>query len=230
MTTVVHDDTYPAIDSAKADLSGKAIFISGASRGLGRAMSISFAKAGASMIAVAARGDTSITVKAMQEAVAALGKPEPKILPVKFDVTDRKSVEEAVQKVRDEFGRVDIIIGNAGALANGPITDMDPDEWMRIFNVNVFGIYLLYRSFIPLMLEGGDKTFITVASVGAHVKTPGYSAYQTSKLSVLRLAEFACVEYGDQGFLAYSIHPGNIPTDMLGDVGELPPGLAASKF
>lgn len=216
MTTVVHNDTYPAIDSTKAAFGQKAVFISGASRGLGRAMSVSFAKAGASHIAIGARGDLAETIKAMREAVAKLGKPEPRILPIAFDLADNSSVTEAAQKVRDEFGRIDIVIGNAAIFTAGNIADSasDPNEWIRVLNVNVAGAYLLYRAFIPLMLEGGDKTFITTSSVGSTLRSPGLSAYQTSKLAVLRLAEFVCAEYGDQGVLAYCIHPGNIPTDM----------------
>ncbi|KAI0126745.1 hypothetical protein BJ170DRAFT_684324 [Xylariales sp. AK1849] len=216
MTSVVHNDSYPAIDSSKADFSGKAVFITGATRGLGRAASVSFAKAGASMIALGGRSDSSETVKAMEEAVAKLGKPAPKILSLKIDVSDRKSVDEAAAKVRESFGRIDIIINNAGLLARDQIADSDPDDWWKVFSINLVGPYLVTRAFIPLMLEGGDKTIITTASVGAHKRTPGFSAYQISKVAVLRLMEFVCAEYGDKGVLAYSIHPGNSPTDMVG--------------
>lgn len=225
MTKDVHSDTYPAIDPTKANFKGKSVFISGASRGLGRAMCVSFAKAGASIIALGARGDTSETAKAILDAAAAAGKPAPKILPIKFDVSDKDSVDAAAAKVRQEFGKVDIVIANAAILETGKMTEMDPDAWVRTFTTNTVGLYLLYRSFIPLMLEGGNKTIITVSSVGAHLVGPGYSAYQTSKFTVLRLAEFACAEYGDQGLLAYSIHPGNIPTDIVGGMEGLQPEL-----
>jgi NAD(P)-dependent dehydrogenase (short-subunit alcohol dehydrogenase family) len=70
------------------------------------------------------------------------------------------------------------------------------------------GVYLTKRAFMPLMLKGGAKTIIDVSSIGAHLHTNGASAYQATKLAVCRLAEFVNVEYGDQGLLAYSIHPG----------------------
>ncbi|KAI1209451.1 NAD(P)-binding protein [Annulohypoxylon truncatum] len=225
VTSIVHSDTYPAIDSSKANFNGKAVFISGASRGLGRAMAVSFAKAGASMIAIGARSDLSTTVKEMKTAVANAGKPEPIILPIKFDVSDRKSVDEAADQVKKSFGRVDIVINNAGVLYGSPIVDSDPDEWWKVFQINLVGPYLVARAFIPLLLEGGDKTIITVASVGAHLKSPGLSAYQTSKMAVVRLTEFFVAEYGKRGILAYSIHPGNIPTDMLGGIENAPPEL-----
>ncbi|KAI1849171.1 hypothetical protein JX265_012805 [Neoarthrinium moseri] len=224
MTSVVHNDSYPGIDPSKTDLTGKAVFISGASRGLGRAMSISFAKAGVSMLALGARSDVSETVKAAQEAAAQAGRAEPKILSLKFDVSDRKGVDEAAQTVREQFGRLDILVNNAGLLLTGFIADSDPDDWMRVWSVNLMGPYLLTRAFIPLMLERGDKTIVTVSSVGAHCQMPGLSAYQMSKLAVLRLAEFVCAEYGDKGILAYSVHPGNVQTDMAD--GVVSPELA----
>ncbi|KAI4870387.1 NAD(P)-binding protein [Hypoxylon rubiginosum] len=218
MTSVVHNDTYPEIDSSKANLSGKVVFIAGASRGLGQAQSVSFAKAGASKIAIGARGDLSATEKAMKAAAASAGKPEPAILPLKFDVTDYKSVDEAAAQVKKNFGHVDIVINNAGIIGSSLIADSNPDEWWRILQVNLGGPYLVTRAFIPLLLEGTDKTIVTVSSVGAHLIGPGMSAYQTSKLATLRLSEFIVAEYGDKGVLAYSIHPGNIPTDMLADL------------
>ncbi|KAL7627867.1 hypothetical protein AAE478_002062 [Parahypoxylon ruwenzoriense] len=229
-TTVVHDDTYAAIDPSKVDFSGKAVFISGASRGLGRAMCISFAKAGASMIAVGARSDLSATVKEMKAEAAKAGRSEPNILPLKSDVSDRQSIDDAAAQIKKSFGRLDIIINNAGIFGSGLIADSDPDEWSKVWQVNLVGPYLVARAFIPLMLEGGDKSIITVSSVGAHCISPGLSAYQSSKLAVLRLSEFISVEYGDKGILAYCIHPGNIPTDMIGGPDGLTPELRPGKI
>ncbi|KAI1375691.1 PLC-like phosphodiesterase [Hypoxylon crocopeplum] len=220
-TSIVHNDTYPAIDSSKADFSGKVVFISGASRGLGKAMCISFAKAGASMIAIGARSDLSATVKEMKTAATSVGKPEPTVLPLVFDVTDHKSVDGAAAQVKKNFGHVDIVINNAGKLGTSLIVDSNPDEWWKIWQVNLVGPYLVSRAFIPLLLEGTDKTIITVSSVGAHVISPSLSAYQTSKLAVLRLSEFIVAEYGDKGILSYCIHPGNIPTDMVSEIGGI---------
>jgi NAD(P)-dependent dehydrogenase (short-subunit alcohol dehydrogenase family) len=229
MTSVVHNDTYPEIDSSKADFSGKAVFINGASRGIGRAIGVSYAKAGASMIALGARGDLSDAIKEIREAVETVGKPMPTILEVKFDVTDRKSVDEAAAQVMQAFGRVDIVINNAGKFYISPIVDSDPDVWWNVFQVNMVGPYLVMRAFIPLMLEQGDKTFVTVSSVAACLHTPGVSAYQMAKSAVTRLSEFACGEYGDRGLLAYSIHPGNVRTDMLREVGDLDPIFEPSE-
>lgn len=76
------------------------------------------------------------------------------------------------------------------------------------------GPYLVTRSFLPLLLKGGDKQIVSLSSIGAHVTRSGASAYQTSKLAVLRFTEFIMSEYGDKGILAFAVHPGGVMTDM----------------
>ncbi|KAH6893367.1 hypothetical protein B0T10DRAFT_592314 [Thelonectria olida] len=223
MTSDVHCDTYPAIDPAKSDFTGKAVFITGASRGLGQAMSVAFAKAGASKLAIVARSDLSATVDAINAAARTAGHPNVDVLPIQADLSIPESVEMAAAKVKESFGHLDVVVNNAAVISMATITDSDPTEWLRILTTNVFGPYLVTRSLIPLLLEGGSKTIVNVASVGAHCVTPTLSAYQISKLAVLRLTEFICIEYGDEGILSYSVHPGNIPTDAVGGPEAIPP-------
>ncbi|KAI1426499.1 putative short-chain type dehydrogenase [Xylaria sp. FL1777] len=227
-TSVVHNDTYPAIDSTKADLSGKAVFISGATRGIGRSISVSFAKAGASMIAIGGRSSFSDTVQAMKAAAASAGKPEPKILELKFDVASQESVDAAAAEIKKTFRRLDIVVNNAAAgFVRDLIAETDPDIWWNTMTVNIKGPYLVMRALTPLMLEtGGLSTFVTISSVGSQLRNAGYSAYQTSKLAVLRLTEFLHAEYSAKGIVAFSIHPGNVPTDMtLDSEGKIADGM-----
>lgn len=231
-TSVVHNDTYPAIDPTKADLSGKAVFISGASRGIGRSISVSFARAGASMIAIGGRSDLSATAQEIRAAATAAGRQEPKVLEIKFDVASKESVDAAAVEIKNSFGRVDIVVNNAGLLAEWTnLADTDPDKWWSMMTVNLKGPYLVMRALVPLMLEaGGMKTFVTVSSVGAHLRSPGGSGYQISKLAVLRLTEFLDAEYRDKGVIAFTIHPGNVPTDMtIVSDGKVADELAHSK-
>ncbi|KAI1821083.1 NAD(P)-binding protein [Xylaria intraflava] len=216
-TSIVHSDTYPAIDPTKADLKGKAVFISGASRGIGRSIGVSYAKAGASKIAIGARSSTGETAQAIKAAAASVGKPEPQILELKIDVTNQESVGAMAAEIKKAFGHLDIVVNNAGLLASlGPMVETDPAAWWETLAVNVKGPYLVMRALVPLMLEGESLgTFVTVSSVGAHLRTPGASAYQISKLAVLRLTEFLGAEYGDKGIFGFAIHPGNILTDMV---------------
>lgn len=218
MTVHVHNDTYPAIDPTKADLSGKVVFISGGSRGLGRAMALAFAKAGASSIAVGARSDLSSLANDIRLAAVSANRGPPKFLPVQLDVTDRQSVEQAASTVEREFGHCDVVVSNAGILGKfGLVVDSDPDEWRRVLDVNLYGPYLVSRSFLPLLLKAGDpKYLIHVTSVAAHLVNPMLSAYQTSKVGVMRFAQLLNAEYAAEGVICFSIHPGNCPTDIMG--------------
>ena len=231
MTEVVHSDTYPGIEPSKLNMNGKYVFISGASRGLGRAMAVSITKAGASFIAIGGRSDFTATTEAIREAAAAVGKPTPVVLPLNFEVTDPAAVDAAVAKIRAEFGRIDIVINNAGISGTmTKIAEKDPEEFRQVLDVNINGPYLITRAFIPLMLEaGGDKTFLQIASVGAHILLPGMAAYLVSKAGLMRFAQIIDSEYADQGILAYTIHPGNIRTEILDDF-TIDPTITVGKF
>jgi len=229
MTTHIHSDTYPAISSLSNPSSlNKSVFVVGASRGLGLAMATSFAQAGASHIALGARSSLESLKDALLAAAAKAKRPEPKILCVKLDITSQQSTEEAAKLVEKEFGKLDILINNAGVIGEMKlVADTDPEVWWQTWNVNVRGPYLMTKAFLPLMLKGGDKTIISTSSVGAHLVSPSLSAYQPSKLAVLRFMQFVSEEYKDKGVLAFSIHPGNIPTDMVGGTDGVPENLKA---
>lgn len=150
---------------------------------------------------------------------------------MQIDVTSQKSTEDAAALVEKQFGKLDILLINAGILGSlALIANSDPEEWWETWNVNLKGPYLVSRAFLPLMLKGGDKTIITTSSVGSHVISPSLSAYQSSKLAVLRFMEFMSKEYGDQGVVAFSIHPGNIPTDIVGGKEGLREDLKPSEY
>ena len=192
---------------------------------------MSFARAGASHIAIGARSDLTATEKAIQEAAAAVGKTNPKVLPVKIDITNQGSVDSSAKEVDKIFGQLDILVHNAGTLGKmTPIADSNPNDWWNVWDMNLRGPYLVTRAFLPLLLKGGDRQIVYVTSVGAWVVNEGLSAYQPSKLALSRFTEFVSQEYGEQGLVAFSIHPGNVPgTDILGP-GGVPDALKHSKF
>ncbi|QDS77751.1 hypothetical protein FKW77_004793 [Venturia effusa] len=221
-TTKVHNTTYPFITSSQFNLHGKAVLISGGSRGIGRATVLAFAKAGISYLAVSARSDVSFLSREIENAATSSGKPVPKFLALTMDVTSPESVSAASKKVEEEFGRLDILVNNAGILPEMSLLgDSDPDVWWETMNVNLKGPYLTTRAFLPLLLSSpnGSKCICNVASVGALITTPSVSSYQTSKLAVVRLTEFIAAEYADKGICAFSIHPGNVATDIIGPGG-----------
>ncbi|EED22355.1 oxidoreductase, short chain dehydrogenase/reductase family, putative [Talaromyces stipitatus ATCC 10500] len=212
-TSIDHNDTYPAI--AKACQQGKAVLITGASKGIGRATAISYAKAGAQTIIIAARSNLDEVEKEILAAAKETGKRSPQILKLALNVTDEKNVAEAAAKVKETVGKVDILINNAGYLEEWiPISESDPSEWWKTWEINMKGVYLVTRAILPLVLQSETKTIVNLSSVGAHMTANGASAYQTSKLAVIRFTEFIAAEYGEKGIVAFSIHPGGVFTEL----------------
>ncbi|KAI9665800.1 MAG: putative secondary metabolism biosynthetic enzyme [Bathelium mastoideum] len=212
-TPTIHNTSYPYIDPSKYSLHGKSVLITGASRGCGRAMAIGYAKAGISQLALAAR--SPISTEEILEAAKSAGRPEPKILTLKFSVTDRSEIETAAKLVEEQFGKLDILINNAGYLGNfEPILDSDPDDWWSNWETNIKGIYLVSRAFIRLLLKSELKTVINITSEGANVLLKGASGYMSTKMANLRLSQFLSLDYDEQGLLAYSVNPGGVHTDL----------------
>lgn len=196
------------------------MFITGASKGIGRETALSFASAGAAGIGIGARSGLDDLLEPIAAAAKAAGKAPPQVVAVPLDVTDEASVSAAAATVAKAFPRVDILVNNAGYLEKRcKIGDSDPAEWWSTFNVNVRGPYLVTRAFLPQITspEEGGGTIVNLSSIAAHLLAQGGSAYQTSKLALQRFTEFLDVDHGlntPEGILAFAIHPGGVLTDM----------------
>ncbi|KIX08898.1 uncharacterized protein Z518_03555 [Rhinocladiella mackenziei CBS 650.93] len=218
-TPTIHHDTYSAINtSASVGMVGKHVFLTGASRGLGKGMAIAYAKAGASIIGISARSELDSVKKEIEDAAVSVGRQVPKVVTVEMDVMEPDSVQLAVEKITPMFeGRLDILINNAGYMETWtPIQDANVDDWWTSWNVNIKGQFLVWKAMLPLILEDDSslKTMVNLSSIGAQMSTPGASAYQTAKFALLRLTEFLNVEYGERGLIAYCMHPGAVPTEL----------------
>jgi NAD(P)-dependent dehydrogenase (short-subunit alcohol dehydrogenase family) len=214
-----HQDTYPAISPLLANLSGKSVVITGASKGIGRATALSFARAGCTKFALAARSDLSSLVDdiraAARERNDGTDAADLTVLAVKADVTSEADVQNLASVVKDAFGVVDVLINNAGTTAPWvPLLESEPSAWWSDgFEVSVQGTYLCCRYLLPLVLASQTKTIINLSSLGAHLLVSGASSYQTSKFATCRLTEFLVAEYGNEGLVAVAIHPGGVATE-----------------
>lgn len=204
-----HTDTYDFINPAtKSDHTGHYVFITGASKGVGRSTAIAFAQAGAAGIALGARSDFTSIENEILSAAREAGKAAPKILKLKLDVLSYEDVKSAAKEIEASFGRLDILINNAGYLSTfEKVMDSDPDEYWMNYEVNIRGVYWVTKCCLPLMLKGGEKTIVNISSIGAHGIREGASGYQVTKFAILRFTEYLMVEYGEQGLLSYAVHP-----------------------
>ena len=182
----IRTESYDDLNPTQWDLVGKVVLITGSSRGIGRSIAVSYARANASGIVITGRNAESLadTESAIKEAAQSTGRCHPTVLRLALDVTDNSSVLKAERSVREVFGKLDILVNNAAYLgSNSKITEGDPDDWWLIWTTNIKGPYLVTRAFLPLLSqsEAGDKTIVNVSSIGAHLITSGISAYQVCR-------------------------------------------------
>jgi citronellol/citronellal dehydrogenase len=176
-----------SLEKKEADLKGKVAVVTGASRGLGKAMAIHLARAGAA-VAVAARtveaGQSSLP-GTIHETVTEIEKAGGRSLSVRCDVTREEAVEELIRSVTDQLGGVDILINNAGVTTPEPFLKLSAKKWDLVMNVNLKGTFLCTKAVLPQMVERGSGHIINLSSVLA--RTIKYSIpYGASKAAIER--------------------------------------------
>lgn len=195
-----------------AALAGKVAIITGASRGIGRATAAHFAALGAA-VTLAARDTAALEANA--RAIEAAGG---RALAQPSDVSDERSVEQLFARTVAAFGRVDIVVNSAGAIANVPFPEMEAATWDRVIGVNLRGTFLCCRAAFRQMIPQGGGVIINLSSlsgVKGVEKFPGLSAYNSSKFGVAGLTEILAVEGRSHGIRVLAVSPGAVDTEML---------------
>lgn len=189
-------------------LAGRVAIVTGASRGLGRAIALALARAGAD-IACAARSRDDIEESA--RLIAQLGR---QAIAVPTDVARYPDVESLVARTVAELGRLDVLVNNSGIASVVPLAELDPDEWRRVLDVNLTGVFHGCRAAAGHLIGQRAGKVINVASVIAAVGLPGYAAYAASKGGVVALTRTLAVEWARHGVQVNAIAPGWFVTDM----------------
>jgi NAD(P)-dependent dehydrogenase (short-subunit alcohol dehydrogenase family) len=181
--------------------------ITGSSRGLGRALAEAVLAAGHSLIATA-RNPAQLT-----DLVEQYGD---RVRAVALDVTDEAAAQSAVQAAVGAFGRLDVLVNNAGYGDVSSIEDTPPDEFRAQIETNLFGVVNVTRAAIPVMREQGSGHIIQISSIGGRVGSPGLAAYQTAKWGVEGFSEVLAKEVGPLGVKVTIVEPGGFRTDWAG--------------
>ena len=190
-------------------LDGLATIITGAGRGIGRAIALTYAREGA-RLALVARNVTELEETARQ--AQARGAPTC-VIPT--DVTDRAQVDQMVAKVIDRYSTIDILVNNAGIPGPvGLLQDNDPDHWVQSVQVNLIGTYLCCRAVLPVMVEQDRGQIINLSGAGGMSAWAHMSAYCSSKAAVVRLTEGLAMELAQTNVRVNSLNPGSIHTLM----------------
>ena len=196
-------------------LDDKVALITGAGRGIGRAIALAYANEGA-RLALAAR-----TLDQLEDTAAAAQARGAATLVVEADVTRQASVESMVAQVLARFGRIDILVNNAGIV--GPIGALEDNEvaaWLQTIQVNLVGTYLCCRSVIPAMTGAGSGRIINLSGSGSVSAPYHMSAYGSSKAAIIRLTEILSLELADKNIQVNALGPGSIHTGMWDEITD----------
>lgn len=193
--------------------------ITGSGKGLGKAMAKKFFQEGARV----ATWDRSGLAKGVAEAIDPSGE---KTLYVKADVRDEKQVGSAISEIVKKFGRIDVLVNNAGVSRHKPIEEMSLDLWNEVIDINLTGLFLCCKSVTPIMKSQKRGKIVNIASLGGRTGRPGVGVnYAASKSGVIAITQTLARELGPSGIYVNAIAPGPILTEQT---RQYPPEVFAT--
>ncbi|MCX2934588.1 mycofactocin-coupled SDR family oxidoreductase [Mycobacterium sp. CVI_P3] len=203
-------------------LEGRVAFVTGAARGQGRAHAVRLASEGADVIisdVCATVSDTipypGTTPEDLAETVRLVEAQGRKVLAREVDVRDDAALRQLVADGVEQFGRLDVLVANAGVLSWGRLWELTDEQWNTVIDVNLTGTWRTLRAVVPAMIDAGNGGSIIVVSSSAGLKaTPGNSHYAASKHGLTALTNSLALEAGEYGIRVNSIHPYSVATPM----------------
>ena len=194
-------------------LDGRVALITGGGRGIGRAIALAYAAEGAKL-ALAARTAAELDETA-RDIAANYGN---EVLTATTDVTSREQVDEAVARTLDHYGRIDVMVNNAGNIGPvGKLWDNDPEDWARTVSVHLLGVFYGCRAVVPVMLNQDSGRIVNMSGVGG----PNMSSYDAAKSGIVNLTENLALELADTPITVNAISPGSIHTRMWEETRDL---------
>jgi NAD(P)-dependent dehydrogenase (short-subunit alcohol dehydrogenase family) len=191
------------------DLAGKAAIVTGGARGLGKSIALALSGAGADVVIA------DVLTSLAEDVVKEIEESGNRALSVKLDVTNANEVQEMVSKVMDHFGRIDVLINNAGIQCISAAEDFVLEDWNKVVSINLTGLFLCSQAVGRIMINQKKGKIINIASLFGTIGSPhGAIAYNSSKGGVINLTKSLAVEWGKYNINVNAIAPGIIETEL----------------
>jgi len=189
-------------------LKGKVAIVTGAAQGIGKGIAIAFAREGADVVVV------DLSVESLQPTVKEVRAIGPRCLAVKTDVSKRAEVQELVKKTVSEFGRIDVLVNNAGKAAFQPLMDITDQDWDRILDTNAKGVFICIQEVAKQMIKQKSGKIINASSIAGKKGIAMQAHYCSSKFAVVALTQVAATELAPYGITVNAYCPGVVDTPM----------------
>ncbi|WP_038055909.1 3-oxoacyl-[acyl-carrier-protein] reductase [Thermodesulfobacterium hydrogeniphilum] len=198
-----------------AELEGKLALVTGASRGIGRAIAYEFAKEGADVI-INFRGSEDKAKELAQE-IEKLGK---KAYLAKFDVSDFEEVKKNIKKIEDNIGNINILVNNAGITRDTLFLRMKEDDWDKVLKTNLYSVFYVTQAVLPMMMKERWGRIINISSVVAFTGNPGQTNYAAAKAGIIGFTKALALEVAGRNITVNVVAPGYIETDMTANLPD----------
>ncbi|WP_448573466.1 3-oxoacyl-[acyl-carrier-protein] reductase [Trichothermofontia sp.] len=194
-------------------LAGQVAIVTGASRGIGRAIALALAGAGAKVVVNYASASG-----AADQVVADIANLGSEAIALPADVSQVAAVDSLVKTVMEKWGRIDILVNNAGITRDTLLLRMKPEDWQSVIDLNLTGVFLCTRAVSKVMLKQKSGRIVNVTSVVARMGNPGQANYSAAKAGVIGFTKSVAKELASRGITVNAIAPGFIATDMTRDL------------
>ena len=194
-------------------LEGQTAIVTGASRGIGKAIAISLAKEGAEVIV-----NYSSSLENANKVVSEINSLGGRAYPLQADISNENSVNELIKKVLEKNNKIDILVNNAGITKDGLLMRMKTEDWQKVLDLNLSGVFYCTRAVSRQMLKQKKGRIINITSVVGLMGNPGQANYSAAKAGVVGLTQSAAKEFASRGITVNAVAPGFISTDMTKDL------------
>ena len=195
------------------DLSGRVAIVTGSGQGIGKAIALKLAEVGATVVV----NDINESAQGVAEEIRAMNRQS---LAVLADVSSSPDVARMVETTVDTYGKVDILVNNAGILCDRLVVRMSDEDWDRVLNVNLKGVFICTRAVLKHMVEQRRGRIISITSIVGMTGNPGQANYASSKAGIIGFTRTIAREMASRGITANAVAPGFMDTDMTRQLSE----------